>query len=58
MFKVTVTAKGSKKVVKAKAQNFNSQINDACSVQSADIFVVLSSELLQNSFRYLKSIEI
>ena len=54
IFKVTVTAKGSKEVVKAIAQFFNSQITDACSVQSADIFVVLSSVLLQNSFRYLK----
>ena len=55
IFKVTVTVKVGKTVIKAIAQFFNSQITDACFVQSADIFSrALSSVLFQNSLTYLK----
>ena len=55
IFKVTVTVKVGKTVVKAIAQFFNSQITDACCTQSGDIFARgLSSVLLQNSLTYLK----
>ena len=50
-----VTVKVGKTGVKAIVQFFNSQITDACSAQSADIFARgLSSVLLQNSLTYIK----
>ena len=56
IFKVTVTVKVGKKLVKAVAHFFNSKITDGCPLQSADIFGrALTSVLLQNSLRYLKN---
>ena len=52
-----ITAKVGKTVVKAIVRFFNSQITDACSAQSADIFArALSSVLLQNSLTYSKKV--
>ena len=56
IFKVTVTVKVGKKLVKAVAHFFNSKITDGWPLQSVDIFGrALTSVLLQNSLRYLKN---
>ena len=53
IFKVTVTVKVGKTMVKAVAQFFNCQISDAFSVHFAEVFAnALSSVLLQNSLVY------